>query len=90
MEFNLNLKQVFGISKASAQLEEVGDLSAGTLEKWYLDFNIDKEVLEDVELEQEIADLEDELEKRRQSKYPAEVQVVEEDASFVPTALLLA
>jgi len=73
MEFNLNLNQLFGNKHAfSNALEEVGDLSAGLLEKWYLDFSIEKEMLEDVALEEEIALLEDELKKRRRNSCTAE------------------
>jgi flagellar biosynthesis GTPase FlhF len=92
-EFNLNLKQLGGGFDIVDDFEKVGDLSAGLLEKWYLDHQIEREMLEDVGLEEEITDLEDELEKRRHRENDAndlEMSKADGENVVIPAAFLLA
>ena len=96
LQFNLNLKQIGGGTKKSDEFETVGALSSGLLEKWYMDHSIEAEKLEDLQLEKEISDLEDELEKRRSRENNqsdinmVKVENVDLNYNNVPTAFLLA
>ena len=66
MEFNLHLKSLLN----SEMKDIVQSLDTNlALEKWIADNEVSTAVLEDEKLETEIAEMEDELEKRRMTRH---------------------
>ena len=74
MEFNLNLKST--LNSEITDDNAIGVDGKAAIEKFFVDNQIERMELNDVQLEEEIAQLEDELEKRKTLKYGADVHAM--------------